>query len=89
MPPVMITAVIPMATMATKAKLRVTLNRFCGVANASVTNDRTTAASSAAASTQKACRPITRAEQTVAAGFDGALKIDRHRVLRPRWIRRR
>ena len=60
MPPVMITAVIPMATMATKAKFRVTLNRFCGVANASVANDRMTAASRAAASTQNACRPSTR-----------------------------
>src|SRR4029077_3543831 len=50
-----------MATMATKAKLRVTLNRFCGVAKASVANDRITAASSAAASTQNACRLNTRA----------------------------
>src|SRR5262245_1512542 len=56
MPPVMITIVIPMATMATKAKFRVTLKRFCGVAKASVANDRITAASSAAASTQNACR---------------------------------
>src|SRR5262245_60379395 len=60
MPPVMITAVIPMATIATKAKLRVTLNRFCGVAKALVANDRTTAASRAAASTQKAWRPSIR-----------------------------
>ena len=75
MPPVMITAVIPIATMATKAKLRVTLNRFCGVANESVANDRMTAASRAAASTQNACRPSTRADQPVAAGLDGALQI--------------
>src|SRR5262245_9648380 len=60
MPPVMITAVIPMATMATKAKLRVTLKRFCGVAKALVANDRTTAASRAAVSTQKAWRPSAR-----------------------------
>src|SRR5262245_21146687 len=59
-PPVMITAVIPIATIATKAKLRVTLNRFCGVANDSVASDSTTAASSAAASTQNACSPSTR-----------------------------
>src|SRR5262245_33335678 len=60
MPPVMITAVIPIATMATNTKFRVTLNRFCGVANALVAKDRTAAASSAAASTQNACRPSAR-----------------------------
>jgi len=60
MPPVMITAVIPIATIATNAKLRVTLKRFWGVANDSVASDRTTAASKAAASTQNACRPSTR-----------------------------
>src|SRR5262245_33993850 len=60
MPPVMITAVIPMATIATKAKFRVTLKRFCGVANEVVANDRMTAASRAAARTQNACRPRTR-----------------------------
>ena len=29
MPPAIMTAVMPIATIATKAKLRVTLNRFC------------------------------------------------------------
>jgi hypothetical protein len=59
-PPVIITAVIPMATMATKAKFRVTLKRFWGVANASVANDRMTAARRAAMSTQNAWRPSSR-----------------------------
>ena len=55
MPPVMMTAVMPMAMMATKAKLRVTLNRFCCVANTSLENDSTTKATIAAMVTQKVC----------------------------------
>ena len=55
MPPVMITAVMPMAMMATKAKLRVTLNRFCCVAKTSLAKDSTTKAITAATDTQKVC----------------------------------
>ena len=55
MPPVMMTAVMPMAMMATKAKLRVTLNRFCCVAKTSLANDSTTNATTAATDTQNVC----------------------------------
>ena len=44
-PPVMMTAVMPIAMMATKAKLRVTLNRFCWVAKTSLASASTTNAS--------------------------------------------
>ena len=40
MPPVMMTIVMPSAMIATKVKLRVTLNRLFGVANESVAKDR-------------------------------------------------
>ena len=56
MPPVMMTAVIPSAMIATNAKLRVTLNRFCCVANTSLITDRMTKATNAAMETQNACR---------------------------------
>ena len=54
-PPVMITAVMPMATIATKAKLRVTLNRLLGVAKVLVSTDIASTASKAASSTQNIC----------------------------------
>ena len=38
MPPEMMTTVMPSAMMPTKAKLRVTLKRFCGVAKVSVSD---------------------------------------------------
>jgi hypothetical protein len=40
MPPVMMTQVMPMPTMPTKAKLRVTLKRLPGVSNVVVTAER-------------------------------------------------
>jgi hypothetical protein len=52
-PPVTITAIMPSATMATKAKLRVTLKRFCGVAKVEVTNESRTHATIVASTTQK------------------------------------
>ena len=55
MPPVMMTAVMPIAMIATKAKLRVTLNRFCWVAKTSLASDSTTNATTAATETQKVC----------------------------------
>src|SRR5437868_1387681 len=55
MPPVMITAVMPTAMMATKAKLRVTLNRFCCVAKTSLASVSTAKATTAATDTQKVC----------------------------------
>ncbi len=45
MPPVMITIVMPSATMATKVKLRVMLKRLFEVAKELVANDRNTQAS--------------------------------------------
>ena len=57
MPPEMITTVMPSAMMPTKAKLRVTLKRFCGVANVSVSTVSARQASSAATNTQNACWP--------------------------------
>ena len=56
MPPVMITAVMPSAMMPTKAKFRVTLNRFCWVAKTSLATDRTRKASTAANETQNVWR---------------------------------
>ena len=56
MPPVMITAVIPSAMMPTKAKFRVTLNRFCCVAKTSLATDRIRKASTAANDTQNVWR---------------------------------
>src|SRR5215471_5199366 len=53
MPPVMMTAVMPSAMIATNAKLRVTLNRFCGVAKVSVMSVRMRHATAAVTSTQK------------------------------------
>ena len=55
MPPVTITAVMPSATIATKAKLRVTLKRFCGVAKVLVASDRTMQAMSVASTIQNVC----------------------------------
>src|SRR6185295_14088602 len=55
MPPLTITAVMPIAMMATNAKLRVTLNRFCWVANTSLVNAKTTNATTAATETQNVC----------------------------------
>ena len=52
-PPVTITAIMPSATIATKAKLRVTLNRFCCVANVEVTNESRMQAMIVASTTQK------------------------------------
>src|SRR5215469_9031167 len=56
MPPVMMTAVMPRATMATKAKLRVTLNRFCSVAKVSVASVKATNASTVTRKTQNVWR---------------------------------
>ena len=55
MPPLTMTAVMPIAMIATNAKLRVTLNRFCCVANTSLANDSTTNATTAATDTQNVC----------------------------------
>src|ERR1700757_2757810 len=52
MPPVTITAIMPSATIATKAKLRVTLNKFCDVAKVDVANDSITQATIVASTTQ-------------------------------------
>ena len=57
MPPEMMTTVMPSAMMPTKAKLRVTLKRFCGVAKVSVSTLSARQASSAATNTQNACWP--------------------------------
>src|SRR4249920_3789487 len=54
-PPQMMTAVMPIAMIATNAKLRVTLNRFCWVAKTSLANDSTTNATTAAIDTQNVC----------------------------------
>jgi hypothetical protein len=56
MPAVTMTAVIPSATMPTKAKLRVTLNRLRSVAKVSVATVRATQATTAARNTQKIWR---------------------------------
>src|SRR5687768_5428653 len=58
MPPVMITAVMPMAMMPTKAKLRVTLKRLPGVAKVLVKRLRAMQARNAAISTQNTWRLI-------------------------------
>ena len=52
-PPQMMTAVIPRAITPTKAKLRVTLNRFCGLANLSLSTLKNRQASTVAAKIQK------------------------------------
>src|SRR3989442_13246759 len=56
MPPVMITIVIPSAMIATKVKLRATLEMLFEVANELVANDRKMQARMTATETQKACR---------------------------------
>ena len=61
MPPVMMTAVMPIAMIATNAKLRVTLNRFCCVANTSLATDIATNAITAATDTQNVCWPASQA----------------------------
>ena len=58
MPPVMITIVIPSATIATKVKLRATLKMLFEVANEFVANDRKMQARITATETQKACREV-------------------------------
>ena len=58
MPPVMITIVIPSATIATKVKLRATLKMLFEVANELVANDRKMQARMTATETQKACREV-------------------------------
>ena len=58
MPPVMITIVIPSATIATKVKLRATLKMLFEVANELVANDRKMQARITATETQKACREV-------------------------------
>src|SRR5262245_23470162 len=63
MPPVTMTAVMPSAMIPTKAKLRVTLNRFCCVAKTSLDSDRTTKASAAATDTQNVGRLISQLSQ--------------------------
>ena len=62
-PPLTMTAVMPIAMMATKAKLRVTLNRFCWVAKTSLASARTTNAATAATETQNTCWLASRASQ--------------------------
>src|SRR5882672_2147907 len=63
MPPVMMTAVMPIAMMATNAKLRVTLNRFCWVAKTSLANESTVKAMTAATDTQKVCWLVSQLSQ--------------------------
>src|SRR5215831_11235555 len=63
MPPVTMTAVMPSAMIPTKAKLRVTLNRFCCVAKTSLEIDRKTKASAAATDTQNVGRLISQLSQ--------------------------
>ena len=80
MPPVTMTAVMPIAMIATKAKLRVTLNRFCCVAKTSLANDSTTKATTAAIETQKVCWLASQREPVAvrAALIDGSSRLDRH-----------
>ena len=59
----MMTAVMPIAMMATKAKLRVTLNRFCWVAKTSLASVSTTNATTAAIETQNVCWLASQASQ--------------------------
>ena len=63
MPPLTMTAVMPIAMMATKAKLRVTLNRFCWVAKTSLASASTTNAATAATETQNTCWLTSQASQ--------------------------
>src|ERR1700748_1666766 len=56
MPPVMMTAVMPSATMPTNSKWRWTLNRFVRVANVSVASESAITATTAAINTQKVWR---------------------------------
>ena len=74
MPPVMMTAVMPSATMATNAKLRVTLKRFCGVAKVSVTQLSTTQAMTAATNTQKVWRDSSQVTRAVGLTIDGVVQ---------------
>ena len=69
MPPVMITMVMPSAMIATKVKLRVTLNRLFGVANELVANDRKTQAAQTATRTQNAWLDASQASHSVCLGF--------------------
>src|SRR5262245_5738942 len=74
MPPVMMTAVMPSAMMATNAKLRVTLNRFCGVAKVSVMRVRTRQNAAAATITQNAWRATIRAKRPCASAGNSAVE---------------
>ena len=69
MPPVMMTIVMPSAMIATKVKLRVTLNRLFGVANKSVANDRKMPAPQTAMKTQNAWLDVSQATQSAWSCF--------------------
>ena len=80
MPPEMMTTVMPSAMMPTKAKLRVTLNRFCGVAKVSVSAVSARQASNAAMKTQNACWPNILPRRRMASGCSiaSSISLDRH-----------
>ena len=59
-PPAAMTVVIPIAIIATKAKLRVTLKRLRLVAKVSVASVRPTQSTTAATNTQNTCRLVIR-----------------------------
>ena len=92
MPPVMITAVMPKATMATSEKLRVTLNRLLDLVKVSVTVLSSTIAMSAASSTQNTWRDSSQASgpcarRLIASSsvvvFSSVVIVDSFVVLRP------
>src|SRR5579863_4209077 len=78
MPPVTITAIMPSATMATNAKLRVTLKMFCCVAKVDVTNESTMQPTIVASTTQNtwlASKPVQRVWDFSACGSSSNLEI--------------
>ena len=69
MPPVMMTIVMPSAIIATKVKLRVTLNRLFGVANEFVAKDRKMQAPQTATKTQNAWLDVSQPTQSACVRF--------------------
>jgi hypothetical protein len=88
MPPDAITAVMPIAMIATKAKLRATLKRFLSLAKESVSKVSARHATIAATRTQNDCRLVIRVNQflcslvemtssTVVIGLPPSCRLDR------------